>query len=325
MARMHDERIPGESVATVMRPAVATLDGAKAMTVTGPDAASFLHGQLANDVTGLAVGGARRSLYLNHKGHAVAEVMVLRRGRTAFDLVEEGGAAGWVREELERHVVFDDVSVSSPFAVALQTVQGEGAAAVVQRALGVEPPGEGTVAVCAPAGLGEVAVWRRVRSTAGGFDLLADAAAGAALLAAAAGAGAVPVDAGGRDLLRVRAGVALAPQDAGDGVLPQEAGLEPALSYRKGCYLGQEIMARIEARGNLRRGLVRLTLAGDPRAAASGEEGWRELRAGGRVVGRLGTVAPSTSGYEALAVVRRDLPASTELVAQGGILARVHP
>lgn len=304
---------------------VGVIAGATVMAVTGPDAAAFLHGQLANDVSGLLVGAARRSLYLNHKGHALAEVMVLRRGRAAFELVEEGGAVEWVRAELERHVVFDDVILGRPDEAALVTVQGEGAARPVTGVLGAEPGSDGGVTTLEVPGLGSVSAWARRRSVAGGFDLLAASGAERALLDALIAAGAAPASAGEIDLMRVRAGIALAPHDAGEGVLPQEAGLEEALSYRKGCYLGQEIMARVEARGNLRRVLVRVRLAADPRTPGDRDGEWRELRSGGRVVGRLGTVAAAAGGWEALAVVRRDLAADAAIEAPGGVTVRVLP
>jgi len=300
------------------------MDGASAITVTGPDATAFLQGQLANDVAGMEDSAARRSLYLNHKGHAIAEVLVLRRGRQEFALVEQGGAAAWVEAELLRHVVFDEVQVGSPRAAALVSVQGAGARAALATAFGLAAPAPGAVAVGATSSGEQVTVWDRRRSEAGGFDLLVEGSPRAAtlILKALELGGARDVGAAGLDLLRVRALLALAPQDAGEGVLPQEAGLEGALSYRKGCYLGQEIMARIEARGKLRRGLVRLRLDADPRLAMDGA-GSRELRSNGRVVGLLGTVVDSGDGFEALAVLRRDLPGGERLVAPGEVDAVV--
>lgn len=304
----------------------ARVEGAAKLVVRGADATSFLHGQLANDVSGMPVGTARRSLYLSHKGHALAEVMVMRHGRNDYELVEEGGAVSWVKAELERHVVFDDVAVEGPTPVGLVTVQGEGAAHVLARALGVEAPvGE------AVASSREGSAYRRRRSEAGGYDVLWGEPAELLPTLASAGARvAAPEDIA---LLRVRALIAHVPQDAGEGVLPQEAGLEDALSYRKGCYLGQEIMARIEARGNVRRTLRRLRLerrpSGEGVAPGRAEDGaaradaWREVRAGERVVGRLGTVAPAPEGgWEALAVLRMDLPDGAELTA-GGVPARL--
>jgi folate-binding protein YgfZ len=133
-----------------------------------------------------------------------------------------------------------------------------------------------------------------------------------ALLSAGATAGGRPA----LELARVAAGIPSVAGEAGEGVLPQEAGLEALVSYRKGCYLGQEIMARVEARGNLRRRLGVLRLEGEP------SEGARDIRHEGRRVGRLGTLARHPGlGLIALAVLRSDLGEDASLEV-GGAVAR---
>jgi folate-binding protein YgfZ len=143
------------------------------------------------------------------------------------------------------------------------------------------------------------------------------------LRAALQAAGAVTGDRAGLEASRVAAGLARAAVDAGPGVLPQEAGLDEALSTRKGCYLGQEIMARIEARGRLKRSLTILALGdrdGDGPPADA-----RAVLADGRRVGRLGTVAlHPEAGLLALAVLRGDLEGDAPLRAAGRV-ARVVP
>lgn len=325
-AAERSSREPGQPVA-------ARVESALLLEVEGDDAPAFLHGQLANDVRGLLVPGVGRSLYLNHRGHALAEVMVLRSRNTTFTLVEEGGMAAWVRSELQRHVIFDQVEVGAPAAAGLITVQGQGAERLVAELTGGATTAGAIATSVTPSGIA-VRVYANERSSEGGYDLLGEPAAADALLEELETLGARRADAAALDLLRVRAGIARAPIDAGEGVLPQEAGLEGALSYRKGCYLGQEIMARIEARGKLRRGLRRVGLSEDPRVqeevGASSDEAvgvsadaWRDVVLGGRTVGRLGTVAAVGDGFEALAVLRDDLPAGAELLTGSG--ARLHP
>ncbi len=283
---------------------------AVAVEATGADAAPFLHGQFANDVSGLPVGGVGRTLHLNHKGHAIAEASVLRRGKADLLLVIDDDRADWVLESLDSHIVFDQVTLKRQPGLALLTLQGGGATDLLG-----EAPEASRYAQLQLDGV-EVVAFPRRRSAAGGFDLLVPAERLDALTGALSSRGATVVEPGVIDALRVLAGVPTAAGEGGDGVLPQEAGLEEALSYRKGCYLGQEIMARIEARGNLRRSLARLRLSGRP---ADGE---RTISAGGRMVGRLGTVAEfeNEAGdrvIEALAVLRNDLPADAELEAAG--------
>ena len=292
---------------------------ATVVRVHGADAASFLHGQLANDVTGLKAGGVNQSLSLTHKGHAVAESSVLRRAAGDLLLVVDDQAGAWVMSSLESHIIFDQVTLDAPEESALLTLQGAGAAALLSALAGALPaPGE-----FAELELGgsPVLAYARRRSREGGFDLVVAAGAVAAVVGALASAGALEVDAAVVNALRVRALVATAAGEAGEGVLPQEAGLVGSLSYRKGCYLGQEIMARIEARGNLRRTLVQLELAGP---ALSGQP----ILADDRTVGRLGSVvgvvgADGATTYEALAVLRNDLAEGASLTAGPVSVCRV--
>jgi folate-binding protein YgfZ len=286
---------------------------AQRLRLAGADRVDFLHGQVSNDVRGLRPGSTNRSLLLNHKGQALAEMSVLRRGGR-IDVVVEGGAVAVVEESLRRHIIFDQVELGAPEAPeAVLTLQGPEAEAILTRAIGAEGPAVGSFLEHDLEGA-PVTLWRSKRCGAGGFDLLAPEAAAEKLVLALLSAGAT---AGGRpamELARVSAGIASVAGEAGEGVLPQEAGLDALVSYRKGCYLGQEIMARIEARGNLRRRLGMLHFEGEPGA------GERDIRQDGRTVGRLGTVARHPGlGLIALAVLRSDLSEDVPLEVAGAV------
>lgn len=300
---------PGAAVAT---PLLAST----VLRAVGADAAPFLHGQLANDVQGLRPGSARRSLLLNHRGHAMAEATVLRDAGDAFRLVVDDHRGDWVLRTLVDHVVFDQVEIAAVPGMALLTVQGDGAAAALL-GLGLTLPAEEEHHAIALQGVPGT-IWPRARAGGSGYDLVVACAALEGWLTALAGAGVTPVGEDALDAARVAARAPTAGGEGGDGILPQEAGLEGALSYRKGCYLGQEIMARIEARGTLRRALAALAIEGRPEAV--------ELRSGarpdvlhhGKVVGRIGTLARMQDGeLRALAVLRTDLPADAELTVAG--------
>ncbi|HUP32083.1 MAG TPA: hypothetical protein VM184_03565, partial [Gaiellaceae bacterium] len=110
------------------------------------------------------------------------------------------------------------------------------------------------------------------------------------------------VDAGELELLRIRAGTPAWGKEIDDRVLPAEAGLtESAVSFTKGCYPGQEPIARLHYRGHANRGLRVLTLAELPQVEA-------ELSYEGKSVGRITSAAPTGDGALALAYVRRDVP-----------------
>ena len=279
-------------------PVFARLSGCLALEATGADAVEFLHGQLANDVKGLRDGATTRSLLLNHKGHAMAEAQVARLGPRRLVMVVDDEKGAWVQDTLARHVVFDEVELT-PVLGAVITVQGVRAPEAVS-SLGVAAPEGGEVAQLGESGH----VYPTRRSGAGGYDvlLLGDGAKerAAEIERVLAGGGAARVDGAAIDSARVLALVPAAGRDGGEGVLPQEAGLEGLVSFRKGCYLGQEIMARIEARGSvMRRALTALELSSEPAGP--------DVTLEGRVVGRLGTVAMLPDGrLAALSVLRKD-------------------
>lgn len=290
---------------------VVDRDDVGSLRATGPDRVDFLNGQLAHDVRTLPEGGSLRSLYLDVKGHALDEVRVQRRGRD-LHLAVEDGRAGTVLQRLAAHRVFDDVTLEDLGPVLrCITVQGPTADEVVTRALGVAPPSDDQSFVQVPFASADVLALRHRRSGPGGVDLYLLARDRSELRAALAAAGGVDGDLAALEASRVAAGLPRAAADAGPGVLPQEVGLDGAISTRKGCYLGQETMARIEARARLRRGLVRLRLDGSP-----GSEPRPAVLLDGREVGRLGSVAAHPDeGLVALAVARLDLPEDAPLRA----------
>jgi len=289
------------------------LSGLTPLRFTGADRASFLHGQLSNRVEGLAAGACNRTLQLDARGQVVGEGMLFARERDLFLAVDDRRGPQ-VRASLERHVVFDDVVIEDLSAtnVAL-TLQGAGAEAAIARALGVPPAADRFARY--PVGDAEVLVAARRRSRSGGFDLHLLARQLPEVVGALREAGARLAGVRALTLARVLAGVPSVAHEGASGALPQELGLEAALSLDKGCYLGQEIMARIDARGNVRKGLARVRLEGDAEALVALPAGdARALLSGDRKVGQLGTVVREPhGGWRGLAVVRRDLPPDVAL------------
>lgn len=296
--------------------------GTAALRLGGPDRAAFLHGQLSNEVQGLGAGACNHTLQLNARGQAVGEGQLCVRPDALFLTVDDGRGPE-VLASLRAHIVFDDVRLEDlADGYAALTVQGAGAAEAVGRAFG-EVPAEGRFAEAPLAGAAAGAdrepvravLLRRRRSPWGGVDVHLPASGLPAAVAALQDAGATPLGERALDLMRVVGGVPSAAHDGAGGSLPQELGLASALSYRKGCYLGQEIMARIEARGAVRKGLTRMRLMPEDGVAAAPEGlAGRAVRLGERTVGRLGTVAALPGGgLAALAVLRLDLPGTSRL------------
>ena len=141
----------------------------------------------------------------------------------------------------------------------------------------------------------------RLIRTAAGVDLLFDAAASERVRQAATAAGAEPVSEPAAECVRIEQGLPRYGIDLDDSVIPQEAGLnERAVSFTKGCYVGQETVARLHYRGKPNRHLRGLRLSAP---AAPGDE----LKLGEKVVGRLGSSVESPAlGPIGLALVRRE-------------------
>jgi folate-binding protein YgfZ len=155
--------------------------------------------------------------------------------------------------------------------------------------------------------------------TANGIDLIAKAADAAALREALLAAGAAEVGSEAAELLRIESGRPRFGAEMSTETMPAEAGIvERAVSFTKGCYIGQEPVARLHYKGRPNRHLRGLELSAPAAAGAS-------LRLGEREVGRIGSVGVSPArGPIALAIVRREAEPGSELsVGEAGVTARV--
>jgi len=254
--------------------------------VEGPDAARFLQGLLSNDVAALGVGDAALALLLDERGHIVADMRVRRDDRTAFTLVADPGAAGGLAAALGRYHFSEDLEVIGP-----------------------EPAD--TLVVTAPPPDGVPAVPGLVPGT---WELLADDPD--AVLRATGLPEASPE---ALEALRVERGAPRVGVDTGPRTLVQEAGLESrAVSFAKGCYLGQETVARAQHRGRVNR-VLRGLAADAPLTVGA------EVRLGDRAVGTVTSVARSPRfGEIALAILRREAePGARVSVGGAGGTARV--
>lgn len=275
--------------------------------VTGGDRVSFVHGQVSNDVRGLNVPGANRSLALNVRGQVEFDLRALRRADDLLLLTGPGLAPDAIAR-LRRYIVFDDVRLEDATGGwALLHVCGLDAGRIVSK-LGYDVAGRAAQAL---AGFGDGALLvAGDRTGAPGFDAVVPFGAAGSLAVRLRELGAAEIQFGELMRRRVHGRRPDAHDDGFVGRLPQECGLDEAVSYRKGCYVGQEIMARLEARGNARHALASLT------AAAPFERGSPVL-SNEREVGQVGRPVTADGGWQALAVLRTDLPEDAALSAGG--------
>ncbi len=270
-----------------------------------------------NNVRDLPVGGGHRTGMCDIKGRLVGLMDLYATGPSANGeavlLVLEGVTPGEFEERYGKYIVFDDVEMSDLTPqTGLLTLQGPDAAGVLARA-GLPEPATGILLK------GEVAVLRKERVGEVGFDILVPRTEADALSASLIAAGAVPATFEHLELRRVEAGIVRWPVDMPGRVFPPELGLrDEILHFEKGCYIGQEVINRIDVMGELRRDLVGVRVEGElPKAD------W-EIRIGGKAVGKLTSPMLSpTHGWIGLAVVRKphDAPGTEVMLVSDDMTA----
>lgn len=288
------EAIEPEYRAATETCAVVDLSTREQLRVTGPDAVSFVQGMVTNDVAALPVGGSCYAAVLTVKGGMVGDLRVLRR---AEELVLDTGPGRGetVKAFLEKYLISEEAEVHAAPELAL---------------VGLVGPKAGEVAAAVPAALVE----GTLPGFTGGVDLLVRRERLPEVQAALA---AHPtLSPATVEVLRVEHAVPLFGVDMTEVTIPLEANLDHALHYKKGCYIGQEVIARATYRGQMNKKLVPLLL-GD-----AAPEPKTELRLGDAKVGWVTSVVKSPRRGQVLALgyVRRDhlAPGTALAIATGG-------
>ena len=274
------------------------------LALTGPDAKTFLQGQITNDVEGLEPGRGCYAAFLTHKGKMLGDLRVLDLGDELL-LDTERVALQDLFNMIRRYKLGSDVELHKrTLEWGLLSLIGP-----QTETFGLEAEHDNRRAEIA----GQPVVLVR---TDVGVDVFVPSESKAVV---AAELGVPQVDEAAAEIVRVERGRPRYGAELDDGVIPQEAGLnERAVSFTKGCYVGQETVARLHYRGKPNRHLRGLRLSAP---ATPGDE----LRLGEKVVGRVGTVVDSpVHGPIALALVRREAaPGDTVTVAEGEVTAEV--
>ncbi|HEX4753934.1 MAG TPA: folate-binding protein [Solirubrobacterales bacterium] len=282
-----------------------------AIDALGPDGAEYLQGQLTNDIESLAVGEGQYAALLDRKGHMQADLRVLRVGDEAILLDTEPATKDGALRHLTMYSIGRDVQVGDASAErAFVSLIGPRAAEIA----GTPPLPEFANEPTKVAGVDVVAV-----GTRDGIDLLLPAAERERVLGALLDAGAVEVSPEAVEIRRVEAGIPRFGAEMDAATMPAEAAIvDDAVSFTKGCYIGQETVARLHYKGKPNRHLRGLRLSG---AAAPGAA----LRLGEKEVGTLGgSVVSPALGPIGLAIVRREAEPGTQLaVGEDGVTAEV--
>ena len=236
---------------------------AACLRVSGDDSLTFLQGQFTNDLQQGKNAGATYGLWLNQKGKVLADSFVRKTSPQEAWIVSYFSPAAVIRERLEAYIIADDVVIEDVSdAYAALTLFGDVNPAGLRLGAGAWAfRGRRDAAVCTEF------IFPRTESTA---------------LAESLGRG-EELGVEETERRRMAAGIPAVPADIGPADLPNEGGLESvAISYTKGCYLGQEVMARLKSMGQVRRRLLRVRGTGEvptrPAALFQGEQRVGELR-----------------------------------------------
>jgi folate-binding protein YgfZ len=288
------------------------------LALSGADAVEFLDGQVTNELGTRSPGEGCYAAFLTHKGKMLGDVRILALGESRDGPVAE------LLLDTERvclQALFDMIrryKVGYDVQLHKRTLEHGLLSLIGPRAgelAGAEPLGqEHDHSAITLDGLPARAVRTDV-----GIDLLCAASDTDALAEVLRVRGVSPVGAEAAECLRIERGRPRYGVDLDDSVIPQEAGLnERAVSFTKGCYVGQETVARLYYRGKPNRHLRGLRMS-EPLAAGA------ELRLGDRAVGSLTSSCLSPRlGPIGLALVRREAePGSTVTVGEGGVNAQV--
>jgi folate-binding protein YgfZ len=268
---------------------VRVLPAETVLAVRGADARSFLHRMLTRDVKGLAPGSAVRALLLTPKGK-IRAMLTCAATADGFLLAAPAACVGELREGLQRSVIADDVEIAGSGFIVTSVVGASAAVAVAMATPGNAPAAE------PPKGAHVVASTRFALPSVEFFSATPWDPPGATTLEALESAA-----------LRIEQGDPAFGAEAGDGTLPQECGLEDRVDFAKGCFPGQEPVARLRTRGHTNRGLAGILCAAGEPVPAAGDP----VLHGGKVVGAVTSaiLSPTLGRPVALALLRHEAAA----------------
>ena len=233
------------------------------VTVTGRDRAAFLQGMLSNDVKALQPGQGCPAAFLDAHGKVVSLLTVYAlEDRILLEL--PAGSTDTFLQTIDKFLISEKAEFeSSDDAYAILALQGPKTGELLARVSGtpldLAPYAHAEISI----GGAAVRVMRRSEAVTTGFHCWVAPEQAAAVWKALREGGALPVGADAAEVLRLEAGIPMYGVDVDDRVILPETRLDALVSYTKGCYIGQETVARVKYRGHINRGLSGLVLDGD--------------------------------------------------------------
>lgn len=289
--------------------------------LTGADRVQFLNGQVSNQVKMLKPGQGCYATLLTPKGKIESDLNIyILENEVLLDF--EPGLTDTVSRRLEKYIIADDVQVVDVAPLyGLLSVQGPKAAVVLESLHMPIPASPMSSTKMETTQWGEVYVTNLSRCGTGGFDLFVPATAMAAfaqeLAAAVDKVGGCPCGWQALELARIEAGIPRFGADMDTTTLPPEANLQDrAINYKKGCYVGQEIIARLRTHGRVAKSLAGVRLAGSSTTLPSkGDKIFHNAKEVGYITSAV--FSPALKAPIALGYIRREAnQIGTELEVQ---------
>jgi folate-binding protein YgfZ len=277
--------------------------------LAGKDAGQFLHNLCTNEVLKLTPGSGCEAFLTTGQAKTVAYVLIFRMGSAesndVFDLDVGPGMADKVARHLDRYLISEAVEIQDQTTEFAQFhLAGPKSKEVLERVFKIEAPDLALLQhrTCAA---GDMPCLLRRHDPLGvpGFDILVPRERGNELWQALQKVDAKPAGLLAYDILRLEAGTPVYTRDIDETNLPTEvARVDQTISFTKGCYIGQETIARIRTYGHVNRSLVGLKVNSDA-AIPGGTKLFRDGKAVGQVTSSV--VSPRLGTAIALAYVRR--------------------
>ncbi|HEV8132182.1 MAG TPA: glycine cleavage T C-terminal barrel domain-containing protein [Acidobacteriota bacterium] len=311
-----------EYVALRSQAALVDFSFLSVLVLFGPDATSFLQGMISNDVNQVSGGEGCLATILTPIGKLIADLTVLKFSEEKFWIICRAELKEKVAQTLNRFIVTDQVEVKDVANTSALAILGPASSNCLKKTVALlpkKPCDHVETRLCEE----PVLLLRDARFGIDGYQMWLSSDRRAAIrtwLEKQCGVWSASAEA--FDILRIEAGVPVFGIDFDETNIPLESNLDHALDFQKGCYTGQEVIARVTYLGNISKKLTGLLVEGE-KIPARGEE----VSADGRVIGRVtsATVSLTLGRPIALAYIQRKyLDAGTQVeLKQSGSRARV--
>jgi folate-binding protein YgfZ len=291
----------------------------EAFLVSGEDRQRFLNGYVTCDVAPLEVGEGTYGFFTTSQGRILSDAVIFV-GSEALRVEVPTGRAESLIEHLSRFIIADRVELAPAGAQARWALLGTGADELV-RNLAPSITESFWSSIETEVGGRRIELWRDRSLGVEAYGVVAVGDEAASVAESLVAEGAVPVGFAAVETLRVEAGVPRYGADFDEANFPQETGFEDAISYTKGCYLGQEIVARIHYRGGVNHHLRSLLVEGSEVPETGGSVLYEDKQ-----VGRLGSASFSAVLGHTIGLTilhRKAAESGTRVVLEGGVVARV--